>query len=153
MSNVQADSAGRYVFVVGELYTLPVILYTIYAPNWDNPMFFNHFFSLFPNMSTHNRIIGGDTNCVLSSLDRRTPGRTSLTKSAQSINLFLETYGVADVWWFPNPTSRAYSVFSPVHKTHSCIDCFFLDKRILHSIVECDYEDIVISDYGPLSLS
>ena len=100
VSNVQTDSAGRYVIVVGELYTLPVILACIYAPNWDNPMFFNHFFF----MSTHNLIIGGDINCVLSSLDRSTLGRTPLTKSAQAINLFLESYGVADVWRFRNPT-------------------------------------------------
>jgi len=39
VSDVQTDSAGRYVIVVGELYTLPVILACIYAPNWDNPVF------------------------------------------------------------------------------------------------------------------
>ena len=50
------------------------------------------------------------------------------------------------------PTSRAYSFFSPVHKTYSCIDYFFLDRRILHSIVECNYEVIVISDHEPLSM-
>lgn len=115
-------------------------------------LFFNHFFSLLPNMSTHNLIIGGDINCVLSSLDRSTLRKTPLTKSAQSINLFLEIYGIADVWRFRNPTSRAYSFFSPVHKTYSRIDCFFLNKRILHSIVECDYEAIVVSDHGPLSM-
>lgn len=39
VSNVQIDSDGRYVIVVGELHTLPVILACIYAPNWDNPVF------------------------------------------------------------------------------------------------------------------
>jgi len=110
-------------------------------------LFFNHFFSLLPNMSTHNLVIGGDINCALSPLDRSTLRRTTLTKSAQSIDLFLETCGVADVWRFRSPTSRAYSFFFPVHKTYSHIDYFFLAKRILHSIVEGDNEAIVISEY------
>lgn len=69
VSSVQADSAGRFVIVVGKLYTLPVILASVYAPNWNDSEFFNNFFSAIPNMLTHNIIIGGDVNCVLSSLD------------------------------------------------------------------------------------
>lgn len=123
-SSVHTDSAGRYVLVVGKLYTLPVVLVSVYAPNWDDYTFFNTLFSNMPDMSTHSLIIGGDTNCVLSSLDRSAAGKTTLTKSAQSIKSFLETYGVADVWRFRNPTSRAYSFFSSVHKTYSRIDFF-----------------------------
>lgn len=152
VSKVQTESAGRYVIVVGELYTLPVFSPVFMHQIGTILCFLIIFFSLLPNMSTHNLIIGGDINCILSSLDRSTLRKTPLTKSAQSINLFLETYGIADVWRFRNPTSRAYSFFSPVYKTYSCIDCFFLNKRILHSIVECDNEAIVVSDHGPLSM-
>lgn len=150
-SHVQSDSAGRYVIVVGKLYSLPVILACIYAPNWDDSTFFTNFFSHLPDLSSHHLILGGDINCVLSPLlDRSISKRTSLTKSAHTIQLFLKTYGVADVWRFRNPTSRAYSYFSPVHKTYSRIDYFFLDKRILHLTKECDYGAMVISDHGPL---
>lgn len=110
-------------------------------------------------MNLHNyKFTGASYTRPIASSDRsgfECPGGSSpspLTKSAQSVILFLETYGVADVWRFRNPTSRAYSSFSPVHKTYSRIDYFFLDKRILHSIVECDYEAIVISDHEPLSM-
>lgn len=128
VSHVQTDSAGRYVIVVGKLCTLPVILACI-----------------------HHLILGGDINCALSPLlDRSISRRASLSKSAHSIQLFLRTYGVADVWRFRNPTSRAYSYFSPIHKTYSRIDYFFLDKRILHLTKECDYGAMVISDHGPL---
>ena len=40
MTSVEADPLGRYVIVVGQLCSLPVILASIYAPNWDNPGFF-----------------------------------------------------------------------------------------------------------------
>lgn len=151
-SSVHTDSAGRYVLVVGKLNTLPVVLVSVYAPNWDDYTFFNTLFSNMPDMSTHSLIIGGDTNCVLSSLDRSAAGKTTLTKSTQ----FDQTIS-GNVWcgWcvaLCNPTSRAYSFFSSVHKTYSRIDYFFIDNRILHLVRECDYGAIVISDHGPLSM-
>lgn len=95
---------------------LPVILACVYAPNWDDPTFFTNFFSRLPDMTTHYLILGGDINCALYPLlDRSISKRASLSKSARSIQLFLRTYGVADVWRLRNPTSRAYSYFSPVH--------------------------------------
>lgn len=153
MTSVEADPAGRFIIVVGQLYAFPVILANVYAPNWDNPMFFSNFFSRLPNMTSHHLILGGDMNCALSPvLDRSSPKKTSLSKSAKSIRLFLKSYGVADVWRFRNPTSREYSFFSPVHKTYSRIDNFFLDKRLLPLITKCDYRAIVISDHGPLTM-
>jgi len=104
-------------------------------------------------MSSHHLILGGDINCALSPLLDRSVFRSApLSKSAKAIQLFLKTYGIADVWRFRNPDSRAYSFYSPVHKTYSRIDYFFLDKRILHLTKECDYGAMVISDHGPLSM-
>lgn len=117
VSNVQTDSWGQYVIVVGKLHTLPVIFACIYAPNWD---------------------------------DQSISKRASSSKSAHSIQLFLETYGVVDVW----QSSHLQSIFllSPVRKTYSCIDYFFPGKRILHIIKQCEYGAIVISDHGPLNM-
>ena len=67
-SQVQTDSAGQYVIVVGKLYSLPVILACIYAPNWDDPSFFTNFFSHLPDMTSHHLKLGGDINCALSPL-------------------------------------------------------------------------------------
>lgn len=140
MSNVDSDSAGRYIIVTGQLLSLPVILANIYAPNWDNPSFFSNLFSRLPNVASHHLILGGDINCVLlPSLDRSSSKKISLSKSAHSIQLFLKTYGIVDVWRFHNPTSRAYSFFSPVHKSYSRIDAFFLDKRLLSTVNKCNY--------------
>lgn len=104
MTNVDSDSAGRYIIVMGQLFSPPVILANIYAPNWDNPAFFSNFFSCLPNIASHHLTLGGDINCILSSaLDRSSSKKTSLSKSARTIQLFLETYGVADVWQFCKP--------------------------------------------------
>ncbi|KAI4886250.1 hypothetical protein NFI96_009876, partial [Prochilodus magdalenae] len=58
-------------------------------------------------MATHYLILGGDVNCVLCpGLDRSSSKKVSLSKSANVIQSFLESYGVADVWRFRNPNSR-----------------------------------------------
>lgn len=38
------DTNGRFVIVLGKLHNIPVILASIYAPNWDNEDFFVFFF-------------------------------------------------------------------------------------------------------------
>lgn len=46
-------------------------LSSVYAPNWDNTVFFANFLTWLPDLSEHHLIIGGDMNCVLApSLDR-----------------------------------------------------------------------------------
>lgn len=150
MSGVEADSAGRYIIVIGRINNTPVILANVYAPNWDDSTFFTHL----PNMDTHHLILGGDMNCVLSPfLDHSSPKTMAPSKTALAIQLFLNTYGMADTWRFRNPKSRSYSFYSPVHKTYSRIDYFFLDSQLLPLIRECEYQAIVISGHAPLLMT
>ena len=96
-------------------------------------------FFFFLTYQTWPSYLGGDIDCILSpALDRSS--KTSLSKSARTIQLFLKTYSVEDVWWFCNPSSRAYSFYSPVHKSYSRLDTFFLDKRLPSSVTKSDYE-------------
>ena len=135
MSKVETDSTGRYVIVVGRLYNTPVILANVYAPHWDDNSFFINFFAHIPNMDTHYLILGGDMNCTLSpTLDRSSSRTASKSSAASQLQLFLHTNGIVDAWRFQNPTARNYSFFSPVHRTCSRIDYFFLDKSLLSLI-------------------
>lgn len=97
VSDSVSDPMGRYIIVVGRLYGFPVILANIYAPNWYDHTFFINTFSQIPNMDSHHLILGGDTNCVLSpNLDRSSSKTSSDSKSAQTIQLFLQAYGVVE---------------------------------------------------------
>ena len=154
MSKVETDSSGRYIIVTGRLHNTPVILANVYAPHWDDSSFFSNFFPLLPNMNTHHLILGGDMNCALSpSLDRSSPRITTMSKTAHTIRLFLNTNGISDTWRFRNPTTKCYSFFSPVHGTYSRIDYFFLDKKLLPLVSKCEYQAIVISDHAPLVMT
>ncbi len=121
------DSNGRFVMVLGKLQNIPVILASIYAPNWDNDEFFVNFFSRLPKVDEHHIIIGGDFNLVQDvSLDRSSSKQSTLTKSANVLLNHASQLGLADPWRFKNPQGKAFSFFSHVHHTFSRIDFFWL---------------------------
>jgi len=69
--HVYSDTGGRYIIVSGILYQTPVLLVSVYAPNWDSPDFMTTLFSHLPSLDTHHLLLGGDFNCVVDpSLDR-----------------------------------------------------------------------------------
>lgn len=153
-SQVISDKDGRYIIVQGHMFTRPVVLACVYAPNWDNATFFSNLFSLLPEMNSHQLILGGDLNCVLNTtLDRSraTPG--TLSKSAETINAFLQAYGVIDTWRYRNPAARQYSFFSAAHQSYSRIDYFLLDKKLLPLLRSSEYESIIISDHSPVTMA
>lgn len=87
-SQIDADPMGRYVIVTGKLYNIPVILASVYVPNWDDAAFFTNFFSWLPDLNEHHLILGGDINCVLApSLDRSSAKTAPTSKAALSIQL------------------------------------------------------------------
>ena len=101
---VIADTNGRYVIVIGQLFYLPVILVNVYAPNFDDHNFFTKLFSAIPAHNNYNLIIAGDFNCVLNStLDRSSARPQALTKSAKVINGFCAQSGLSDIWRFKYP--------------------------------------------------
>lgn len=92
-------------------------------------------------------------NCVLSpTLDHSSSRTVAISKSALTIQLFLHTNGLSDVWHFQNPTSKSFSFFSPVHGTYSHIDYFF---RLgpLPIVSKFEYQAIVISDHAPVLMT
>lgn len=69
--------------------------------------------------------------------------------------LNLVNFSISDPWGFFNPTSKAFSFFSPVHRTFTRIDYLLLDNRFLPCLTStsCSYEPMVISDHSPVVLN
>lgn len=56
----------------------------------------------------------------------------------------MKEFSVTDPWRFLNPQLKAYSFFSSVHHTFTCIDFFLLDNRLLPAFTDCKYDAIVL---------
>ena len=65
-SQIDGDPKGRYIIVTGKIYDTPVVLVSVYAPNWDDAAFFTNVFTRLPDLNEHHLVMSGDMNCVLS---------------------------------------------------------------------------------------
>lgn len=148
--HIHSDPGGRYIIVSGTLNQMPVVLVSVYAPNWDSPNFMSTLFSHLPNLNSHHLILGGDLNCVVdSSLDRSQPRSTMPSAMSKTLLTLMDRVGCVDPWRFFHPKTKDFSYFSTVHQVYSRIDFFFIDKTLLPLVRSTDYTAIVISDHAP----
>ena len=151
--DVIADPNGRYTIVSGTLYQKPVILASVYAPNWDDHTFMKNFLSSLPNINSHMLIMGGDMNCVIDPmLDRSSHKNVAPSRMARTLSSFMEQNGYIDPWRFLNHSTKQYSFLSYVHRTYSRIDYFLIDKTLTPYIVSAEYSPIAVSDHSSVIL-
>ena len=152
-SKTISDPQGRFVIVAGSLFNTPVVLISVYAPNWDDVDFINKLTSLIPNLNSHRLILAGDLNTVTDpAMDRSSPKTLSRSKMSQALCDFMHRTGCVDPWRFFYPHKKEFSFFSHVHHTYSRIDYFFVDKILLPYVKKVEYTAIVESDHAPVTL-
>ena len=152
-SQTISDPQGRFVIVSGSLFNTPVILASVYAPNWDDASFIHKLTSLFPNLNRHSLILSGDFNTVMDpAMDRSGPRTLARSKMSLALGEFADKAGWVDPWRFFNPHKKEFSYFSHVHHTYSRIDFFLIDKTLLPFTKKTEYTAIVESDHAPVSL-
>lgn len=152
-SNCVSDPQGRYVIVSGQLFDTPVVLVNLYAPNWDDESFVQKLIGKLPDLTKHFLILGADLNCVMNpTLDRSNPKTNSLSKMARAFLDFFQHIACVDPWRWLNPNSKTFSFFSNVHHSYSRIDYFFIDQKLLSSVLKIEYSAIVESDHAPICL-
>lgn len=125
----------------------------IYAPNVDDPDFFQKVFNLIPDLSSTQLIIGGDFNTILDCLlDRHSTRPTNLSNASITLNNIIKSLNLVDVWRLQHPTDKEFSFFSSVHKSYTRIDYFLTDATLAADVVISKYYDILISDHSPVEI-
>ena len=152
-SQTISDPQGWFVIVSGSLFNTPVVLVSVYAPNWDDVSFINKLTSLIPNLNTHRLIFAGDLNTVTDpAIDRSSPKTLARSKMSKVLFEFMDKTGCVDPWRFFYPHKKEFSYFSHVHHTYSRIDYFLIDKTFLPAVKKTEYTAIVESDHAPVTL-
>lgn len=153
LTSTTKDKGGRYIIIRGSIYSQPITLVNIYAPNHDDPQFFR---DLFFNIASppNETFIGGDFNLVLDpTLDRSSSRQMVLTQATKALKSELKNFGLCDIWRTQNQRLREYSFYSPVHNSYSRIDLFLVPAAIAHTIPPCEYLARTISDHSGLIIT
>lgn len=117
------DPLGRYIILNGTILTSHINLISIYAPNVDDPSFFQNFFFTI-SAYAGNYVIGGDFNCVLNPINDRSSGVDTHQQSKKTILKYMTDLNLVEIWRYLNPNKKEYSCFSNTYKTFSRIDYF-----------------------------
>ena len=100
-----------------------ITMCNLYAPNIDDPVFFEHVFKATNEFPTENIIIGGDFNLTLNTDIDRLNSNVNNHKSAKFILQFMEDNYFRDVWRdrFPDTRRNAHGSEMPTTLHHVLI--------------------------------
>lgn len=152
VDNVICDKGGRYLIVQGTLINEKINMINIYAPNEDNPKFFENLFFLISSL-LGKIVIAGDFNCTMDpKMDRSTGVDSSHIQSRKILLQYIKGLNLCDPWKRLNPSKLEFSCYSPRFNTFSRIDYFLISNSMFSSVIECNYNSILLSDHAPNSL-
>lgn len=140
------------MIIQGRILREQLILINIYAPNTDEPKFFQRIFLTIASLSGAC-IMAGDFNCTLDPRkDKSTGVDQSHLRSRGVIHHFMKEMSLIDVWREDNPNGKKYSCYSSTHQSYSRIDFFLVSALLKCKIKEVSYDAILLSDHAPNSL-
>ena len=105
------DPQGRFVILNVTINDVKLTLANIYGPNNDDDNFFLDIFENIELMGYDNRIIGGDSNCILdNNLDKRGGKPTHAhTKNTGNAETYMEETNMIDIWRTQHSTDRQFT--------------------------------------------
>ena len=106
--NVETDTNGRLICIEINVDNVLYNLNAIYAPNTDNPNFFQELRQKMSN-KCEKRILAGDLNLTFDVQLERLNTFANNSKSREVLTNLMEEFLIEDVWRIRNPDTRHYS--------------------------------------------
>ena len=129
--NIVTDSQGRFVLLYCTLDKHKWLLVNVYAPNDDNPDFFQTLFKKIDQFTPTFTVIGDDFNLGLNAKLDRQGGGTNNDKSSEVINSWIKSNKVMDAWRviFPDRHGYTWRQLKP-KPVFSRFDYFFVSTEL-----------------------
>ena len=131
IETVNRDINGRYVICKIRIEEYDYCFANIYAPNEDNPKFFDEIRNIICELNCTYNIIGGDFNVTLhTDLDRNVPVNYH-SSSRDTILSMMETENLVDIWRIKNPDTKRFTwIRTKPSISWSRIDYFLISNSL-----------------------
>ena len=146
--NVIRDTEGRSIAIKCKLQDELFILVNLYAPNKDDPAFFNQVFEILNSVPDMNYLIAGDYNTILKENDIRGGKDNSHKKSTIAINNLIDKHQLVDIWRIRNPDLFTYTWARRNPPIYERIDYWLISDRIQQAISKVDILPSFIADHS-----
>ena len=144
---------GRYIIVQIKTELLNIALVNVYAPNVDDPRFFQNLHNEINQLQSENVIYGGDFNLVLNDKWDRGNSIEQNIKAQGEIKKYVRAESLVDAWREMNPQKKCFTWARSKPKwVWSRIDNILISKHLLNKIENCNIVPSICTDHSMLIL-
>ena len=127
-----SDPDGRFITVDIKTEDKTITLQNIYAPNYDDPNFFQSAFNNLSTFECEHLVLGGDFNLVQNiQKDKKGGNFTTHFKSLEVIEMFKENMNLTDIWRDLHPDSQRFTWRRNKPEIHCRLHFFILVQAYL----------------------
>ena len=133
-----------------EINGVNMLIVNLYAPNSDEPMFFQKIIQEIESSESNIKLIGGDFNILLDPhIDRKAQGsKPKQTKSVQIVNSFLDQNEWVDIWRVLPSRFASVTWMRRAPLTMSRLDYFLIPQETISIVNECNILPGLLSDHS-----
>ena len=130
-----SDPEGRFIIVDIKTENKTLTLLNIYAPNDDNPAFFENVLTHLLSFDCEDIVFGGDFNLVIDiQKDKKGGNPVTHTKALKVVQHIIDRLDLTDIWRLLNPDTERFTWRRRNPEIHCRLD-FFLTSSSLNTIV------------------
>ena len=129
---VFSDPLGRFILCDIKAEEKLLTLANLYAPNMDDPIFFNKVFNHLKDFKCEEIILGGDFNLVLNvEKDKKGGLLRTHQKALAVVNQACEEFNLTDIWRILNPESQRYTWRRRKPEIQCRLDFFLISSSLI----------------------
>ena len=149
------DGEGRIIGIQMNVNEQRWLLVNLYAPNVDNPGFFQNLFKTIYETPHDYLILGGDFNLVLNPTLDAHNRKYNNNKALKIVNEYMEDKDMCDIWRVQHDDKQRYTCFKR-HRAGSIasrIDYFLVSQGVANLIGDSEIISNVHSDHNSIALT
>ena len=151
---VNKDDQGNYLQLIMRVSNIEINLITIYAPNQDNPVFFNEIRNLAESNNTDYTIICGDFNLVLDPIsDSYNYSNINNPKARKRVLEMINDLDLIDIYRYLHPSTKRFSWRKKTPLKQARLDYFLISKAMTDIIDRSNIKSSYRSDHSIIELN
>ena len=151
---MEVDPEGRYLILEIETHEIQFNLINVYAPNTDEPSFFDLVFSLLAKCELVDNMIAGDFNLTLNTEIDRKGSSHNYVHMQKILHEHMQESGLCDPWRLIKPDKREFTWFRAKPKPlFARLDFFLCSQALLTRIEDVKHKPGLATDHSLVEMS
>ena len=149
---IRRDQEGRIIILIIKLNNMLFTVANIYAPNNDEPVYFEEMFHMIEDCLDGHMIVGGDFNLVLDVKKDKNGGRHySHPNAVKIVKKYMDEFELKDIWRHQHPTKSGFTWRRRRPLVQCRLDFFLISFGLVNLIEKCDILPSLNSDHSMIT--